>query len=565
GTTLMGFLGFDVSRSKICFDVETIDILMIVAGLIAGALQKRMNFQEIDKHRHNLELLVSERTANLERAEAKYRLIATNSHDVIWTMDKTMKTTYMSPSVEKHLGYTPEEYLKLSIEERLPAESNLKVKQIVSDTLAKLQKGEFRKDEAVVFEMLHRCKNGTEMWGEVSFILLFDETGAISGFHGVTRNIHQRKLAEHALHESRKQFMALVENTSDWIWEVDPTDRFTYSNPMVEKIIGYKPEEVIGQVYSDFLDPAEKERVVSTFLNFRDARVPFQKVSFTIIHRNGKKVKLESSGVPVQNYDGVFIGYRGILRDVTESTLEDESLRQMQNKHRHHLRNTQLGYIEWDINKEVIEWNQSAERIFGYLKMQAISEKIFYKIIPPELHDDIDKIWSQIVEGCKPVAMINDNLNREGDVIVCSWHNTPLLNDQGELVAVASLVEDITDTERVKQGNPHIIQTFEHWENGVILFKSRLKILAANAVARNLLGISVSETNNHNLSSFFDKEELMKLKKNLLPLVVRNNVWNGSLLIKTNKGVQLVQSAIQRHFNPESQSLIFIMMFPASK
>lgn len=562
---LLGFLGFDMVHSSTYFDTETFDILKVIAGLMSAAIQRQSYAQQLAKHHSHLEQLVSERTAKLELAEAKYRLITTNSHDVIWTMDKNMKTTFMSPSVEKHLGYTVEEYLSLSLNERLPAESYLKVKTIVADTLAKLHMGEFGKDEAVVFEMLHKCKDGTMMWGEVSFILLFDDNGAISGFHGVTRNIHKRKLVERELHESREQFKALIENTSDWIWEVDHYGCYTYSNPVVEKILGYKPEEVIGRTYLDFIDPVVHESVMSTFLNFRDARISFQKFSYTAIHRNGKKVHLEKSGIPVHSYDGAFTGFRGIDRDVTESALRDMYLRQTQFKLRQHINNTSLGYIEWDLNKEVIEWNQSAARIFGYSKMQAISDNIFSKVVPDELTEEVSAIWNQIIEGMVSVRSINDNLNSRGERIKCCWHNTPLLDDKGGIIGVASLVEDITSSKQELKGNQYVNQTFEQWESGVVIFLQRFKILAANAAARSLLGISETEANDRKLSSFFDPEEFLKLRRNLLPLVVRNKEWKGMLLMITTSGIQLVRTEIQRHIDPKNGKMFFIMMMPAKK
>ena len=72
----------------------------------------------------------------------------------------------------------------------------------------------------------------------------------------------KRKQIEEELKKSEKRFKDITENTMEWIWEVDANGLYTYSSPVIEKILGYKPEEVVGKKhFYDFFSPTEKEKL----------------------------------------------------------------------------------------------------------------------------------------------------------------------------------------------------------------------------------------------------------------------------------------------------------------
>lgn len=118
----------------------------------------------------------------------------------------------------------------------------------------------------------------------------------------------------------------LVENTTDWLWEVDASGVYTYVSPHVRTILGYEPEEVIGRQPFDLMAPGEADRIRAEFLAIVSARRPFALLENLNLHRDGRLVLLESSGVPMFGADGAFLGYRGIDRDVSERRLSVDAL-----------------------------------------------------------------------------------------------------------------------------------------------------------------------------------------------------------------------------------------------
>lgn len=441
---LIGFLGFDMIRQHKVVDDDTLELLEIAATVFANILNYQETEQEIIRSKKTLEILVEKRTEELKNLNKQLKMIAESSNDVIWTMDMNLKTNYMSPSVYKHLGYTPDEYLAMPLEERLPPESMSKVKEVVVHELASLKSGKRKPGEdSVFFEMLHKTKNGELVWGEVSFNFLLDVNGSPIGIHGITRNVHERKLAEMALWESNERFKGLVENTSDWLWETDTNGVYTYASPVCEKMLGYKKNEVVGKSFVDFLDTKSKKDVLSFFRNIAKSKKPFRNLENVAIHKNGRKVFLETSGIPIYDINGVFIGYRGIDRDITEKKSVESSLRHSQQKLSQHLRNTPMGYIEWDSNFEVIEWNPAAQQIFGYNKTQAMVGNMIEKLVPIDQRDETMSIFPRVTKGGKPVRKVKTCLTRDGKTIVCEWFNTPLTDEADNIIGLASLVREI--------------------------------------------------------------------------------------------------------------------------
>ena len=147
----------------------------------------------------------------LERSQAQYQLIAENSSDVIWLMDyRTMKFRYVSPSVERMRGWTPEEIMAQPWEAAMTPESVARVIQAMQDNLVRLKAGDMSARFSKA-EVDQPCRDGRIIHTEIATTLLVDEQGRPNQILGITRDVTERKRTEEELEQYRLRLEQKVE------------------------------------------------------------------------------------------------------------------------------------------------------------------------------------------------------------------------------------------------------------------------------------------------------------------------------------------------------------------
>jgi len=131
-------------------------------------------------------------------SENFYRTLAENSQDVIWITDMKGKFTYVSPSVERLIGYTPEEVMKLTLADVICPGS---LPQILENyvLLCDEEKEQILKTQMRPYEVEQPCKDGYTVWTEVIIKILFDDKGKKVGVLGVSRDISERKKSQETI------------------------------------------------------------------------------------------------------------------------------------------------------------------------------------------------------------------------------------------------------------------------------------------------------------------------------------------------------------------------------
>ncbi|PWH13431.1 MAG: PAS domain S-box protein, partial [Anaerolineae bacterium] len=137
----------------------------------------------------------------LRQSEARYRLLAENVSDVIWTTDLQLNYTYISPSVTQLTGYSVEEALHLRLRELLTPDSYRIAKEAIAKELRQRSPADLVKQRnwSHTLELEHRCKDGSTRWMEVKVSLLLDAQGQPIGFLGLSRDISERRQARQIL------------------------------------------------------------------------------------------------------------------------------------------------------------------------------------------------------------------------------------------------------------------------------------------------------------------------------------------------------------------------------
>lgn len=168
-------------------------------------------------------------------SEEKYRLLAENSTDVIWTMGLDGKYLYVSPSVFYLRGISPEENMNETFFDTLTESSAHEAIKMFEYFTSIIKAGE--KPPPQTFEMEQKHKNGNSIWTEIMISAVFESTGEFKYFLGVTRDITERRKSADALHSSIDEnkrlqtlFREVADNISDMIWAKDSNGNFTFAN-----------------------------------------------------------------------------------------------------------------------------------------------------------------------------------------------------------------------------------------------------------------------------------------------------------------------------------------------
>ena len=134
----------------------------------------------------------------------------------------------------------------------------------------------------------------------------------------VIEKVVRKNRLEQSLLKSDKRFQDMAENTSDWIWEMDAQGKYIYSNPVVEDIIGYPRDEVLGRYFYDFFSSENKEALKVRIFELMAEIKPIKSLDNILLRKNGIEVIMETSGVPCLDKRGNISCYRGVSRDISE-------------------------------------------------------------------------------------------------------------------------------------------------------------------------------------------------------------------------------------------------------
>jgi len=261
----------------------------------------------------------------LRESESRYRLLAENVTDVIWTMDLDMNYTFISPSVFYLQGYTPEEHMEMGFSGILTPDSKKRALVFYKNSMAELDKGEFiQRGQKSRIELQMICRDGAIITTEVIMNFLRDENDAPVGIVGVTRDITERKKAEETLRKSEEKFIkAFHSNPNSMFISTLEEGRFLYVNEAFISNSGFLIEEIIGSdpVKLDlFPDQADRKKISGLLI--KDNRVRNFEAIFRLKSGEIRDGLLSAEIISIDNVKYIV----GSLNDITKLKKAEEEL-----------------------------------------------------------------------------------------------------------------------------------------------------------------------------------------------------------------------------------------------
>ncbi|MCE9534278.1 MAG: PAS domain S-box protein [Planctomycetes bacterium] len=271
-------------------------------------------------------------------------------------------------------------------------------------------------------------------------------TAALADLVSLAMEAGERHGIEQTLRETELHFLELFEHTSDAVLIVGMRNNGEWvcetMNPACEETTGLRMVDVSGKNVCSLLSSGTPEVLLRAFLACQTGREIVTR-EHPLDLPTGQRW-FNTVLVPLPDSQGGIRRIAIIARDITEHRLTEDRLRASEQRRILHIQKTPLGAIEWSLDGRVVSWNPAAEKIFGFSAHEAIGQ-YFTFTIPVDVRPHVEGVWNALVVQKGGMRSNNRNLRKDGTIIECEWYNTPLIDEAGRTIGVASLVQDITE------------------------------------------------------------------------------------------------------------------------
>jgi PAS domain S-box-containing protein len=292
-----------------------------------------------------------------------------SSNDAIITKSLDGTITGWNPAAERMFGFAAAEAVGKGIHLIVPRDRLTEM----HDILRRIGQGERIEQH----ETVRLRKDGSPVEVSLSISPIKTASGTVVGASKIARDITESKRTQHALGQQIEERRRIFETSQDLILVTDSKGVLVQVSPSSQAILGYLPEQMIGHSAIEFILGDDLD---STREEMRAARRGLHTRNFDsrYVHKDGRVVTLSWMGnwsEPVRRH--FFVG-----RDMTESRLAQETLRESEQLARGIIDTALDAFVQMDENGTISDWNSQAEKIFGWSRGEALGGNLGELIIP---------------------------------------------------------------------------------------------------------------------------------------------------------------------------------------
>jgi two-component system, cell cycle sensor histidine kinase and response regulator CckA len=319
----------------------------------------------------------------LRRSEARYRLLAENVTDGIWTSDLNLRFTYLSPSATRMLGMTLEEAVDREIGEVLRPESLAKAYRTLQAEVERARRLGAAYESGVTLELELARADGSSLWAEVTARILLDDQWEPTGVMGVTRDITERRNAREALRRSEEQYRHVVEQALVGI-VVHDGETVQFVNPACARLLGAEcPKDVIGHRIWEFVHPDDAEAAAARIRTQLETGQATARSDIRLVGADGVVREAEITGQVIGKGPDPVI--QAVIQEVTESRRAERALRQSEARYRLLAENVTDGIWVADFDLRFTYFSPSIEKIFRVPVETALRIPVERMMVPESL------------------------------------------------------------------------------------------------------------------------------------------------------------------------------------
>lgn len=268
------------------------------------------------------------------------------------------------------------------------------------------------------------------------------------------KGIAERRIAEAELSASERRFMQVAESAEEWIWEVDARGLYTYSSPVVEKMLGFTPDEIVGRKhFYDLFSSENREETKQNALQVFASKQPFKDFINQNVHKDGTLVWLTTTGSPIFNNEGELIGYQGVDTDITERRKVEEALKESEYFFKESQKVAFIGSYKTEFSKGYWESSEVLDQIFGIDKDYNKTVPGWIELVHPDDREMMSTYLEEEVLGRRMPFNKEYRIVRKNDGQVRWVHGLgqAKFDDSGNALSLIGTIQDITVRKKIEE------------------------------------------------------------------------------------------------------------------
>ncbi|KPJ94005.1 MAG: hypothetical protein AMJ53_06105, partial [Gammaproteobacteria bacterium SG8_11] len=406
--------------------------------------------EALSKARDELEMRVQERTAELEQER---RLFVSGPTVVFkWSAAEGWPVEYVSPNVTCQFGYAPEDLTS----------GKIKFADIVHpDDLAHVAKEvqSYSKSGVPHFEQEYRLanSNGEYRWLYDFTVVVRNDEGVITHFHGYVIDITERKQAEERILASETELRGIMESLQDVYYRTDAQGNIIRVSPSARKVFGFEPDDAVGQPASFFWRHPEQRENLLQAMQAGGGMV--QNYEVQVVHKNGTDFWVSVNSHFYKNAQGDIAGVEGAIRDITKRKQAEQELKHQKTLFEAVFRDVPDAMVIANVNREIIMCNPAMTRTFGYEPWELIGHQtaLIY-----ENHEEFERQGQErfklsAEEKLKPYTV--NYKRKNGEIFPGETVGTAIRDEAGDIIGFIGVMRDITERklaeDELQRGRQH--------------------------------------------------------------------------------------------------------------